>query len=62
MSVVELVFALLLVCLMALIAGVALLVWNLVKRSEVQTRDVAELKVRLAAGGQSQDTQAAELR
>lgn len=59
MSVVELVFALLLVCLMA---ATAFLVWNLLKRSEVQSRDVAELKVRLAAGGQTQESQAVEFR
>lgn len=59
MSVPELLFALLLVCLMA---GTAFLVWNLLARSEAQGRDVAELKARLAAGGQTQDSQAAELR
>jgi DNA recombination protein RmuC len=59
MSVLELVFALLLVCLMA---ATAFLAWNLLKRSEAHARDVAELKLRLAAGGQTQDTQAAELR
>jgi DNA recombination protein RmuC len=59
MSVLELLFALLLVCLMA---GTAFLVWSLVARSEAQARDVAELKARLAAGGQTQDSQAAELR
>src|SRR6266508_889044 len=62
MSVLELLFALLLVCLMALVAGVAFLVWNLVRRSEVHARDVAELKMRVQAGGQSQEVQAAELR
>jgi DNA recombination protein RmuC len=62
MSVLELLFALLLVCLMALVVGVAFLVWNLLRRSEVQARDVAELKMRVQAGGQSQDVQAAELR
>ena len=59
MSLVELLFALLLVCLMA---GTAFLVWNLQRHSEVHARDVMELKLRLAAGGQTQDTQAAELR
>jgi len=62
MSVLELLFALLLVCLMAGISAVGFLAWNLVKRSEVQARDVAEVKLRLAAGGQSQESQAAELR
>ena len=59
MSVLELLFALLLVCLMA---ATAFLAWNLLKQSEVNARDVAELKLRLAAGGQTQDSQAAELR
>ena len=62
MSVLELLFALLLVCLMAGVCAVAFLVWNLLKRSEVHAQDVAELKLRLAAGGQTQDSQAAELR
>ncbi len=62
MSVLELLFALLLVCLLAVMAGVAFLVWNLVRRADGQTRDVAELKLRLEAGGQAQGTQAAELR
>src|SRR4030088_268024 len=62
MSVFELLFALLLVCLVAGMAGVAFLVWSLVRRAEGQARDVAELKIRLEAGGQAQGTQAAELR
>src|SRR5258708_15710512 len=62
MSVLELLFALLLVCLLAVMAGVAFLVWNLVQRADGQTRDVAELKLRLEAGGQAQGNQAAELR
>ncbi|HEV8596913.1 MAG TPA: DNA recombination protein RmuC, partial [Candidatus Dormibacteraeota bacterium] len=62
MSVLELLFALLLVCLVALVAGVAFLVWNLVRRAEVHARDVAELTMRVQAGGQSQEVQAAELR
>ena len=62
MSVLELLFALLLVCLLAVMAGVAYLVWNLVRRADGQSRDVAELKLRLEAGGQAQGTQAAELR
>src|SRR5712664_1708308 len=62
MSLLELLFALLLVCLLAVMAGVAFLVWNLVRRADGQARDVAELKVRLEAGGQTQGSQAAELR
>jgi DNA recombination protein RmuC len=59
MSVLELLFALLLVCLMA---ATAFLVWNLWKRSEIQAREVAELTLRLTTGGQAQDSQAAEIR
>jgi DNA recombination protein RmuC len=62
MSVLELLFALLLVCLMAGIAVVGALVWSLVRRSEGQARDVAELSARLQSGGQTQATQAAEIR
>src|SRR5919109_3332451 len=62
MSVLELLFALLLVCLLAVLAVVAALVWSLVRRSENQARDVAELRARLEAGGQTQETQAAALR
>src|SRR5258705_11835167 len=62
MSLLELLFALLLVCLLAGIGGVAFLVLSLVRRAEGQAHDVAELKVRLEAGGQAQGSQAAELR
>src|ERR1700682_3538087 len=62
MSLLELLFARLLVCLLAVMAGVAFLVGNLVRRAELRAQDVAELKVRLEAGGQSQTSQAAELR
>jgi len=62
MSVLELLFALLLVCLMAGIAVVGALVWSLVRRADGQARDVAELKTRLQAGGQTQESQAAEIR
>ena len=62
MSVLELLFALLLVCLVAGLAVVAALVWSLVRRSENHARDVAELKTRLETGGQTQETQAAALR
>src|SRR6184192_896403 len=62
MSVLELLFALLLVCLLAAIGGIGALVWNLVRRAEGQARDVAELKARVQAGGQAHETSAAELR
>src|SRR5258708_29636812 len=62
MSLLELLFALLLVCVLAGIGGVAFLTWTLVRRADAQAHDVAELKVRLEAGGKAQGTQAAELR
>jgi len=62
MSLLELLFALLLVCLMAGVAGVGALVWNLVRRADGQARDVAELRSWLDAGGRTQESQAAELR
>src|SRR5438034_1073221 len=62
MSVLELLFALLLVCLMAGLGLVAFLVWSLVRRSEAQAAEVAELNARLQTGGHSQDVQAAEMR
>jgi len=62
MSVLELLFALLLVCLIVGIGVVGFLVWNLSRSAEGHARDVAELKTRLQAGGQTQETQAAELR
>ena len=62
MSLLELLFALLLVCLMTGTAVVGVLVWNLVRRADNQARDVAELKVRVQAGGLSHESQAAEVR
>jgi DNA recombination protein RmuC len=62
MSLLELLFALLLVSLMAGVGVIAFLVWHLVRRADGQALDVAELKSRLQSGGQSQDLQAAELR
>jgi DNA recombination protein RmuC len=62
MSLLELLFALLLVCVLGATAGVAALVWGLVRRAETQSRDVAELRNRLEHGDLAQDAQAAELR
>lgn len=62
MSLLELLFALLLVCLMAGMAGVGALVLNLVRRADSQSRDVAELKSWLDTGGRTQESQAAEMR
>jgi DNA recombination protein RmuC len=62
MSLLELLFALLLVCVLAAVAGVAALVWSLIRRADGQIRDVAELRSRLDSGGVTQQSQAAELR
>src|SRR2546421_12415774 len=62
MSVLELLFALLLVCLLAVVGVVAVLVWSIVRRTEGNARDVAELKTRVQAGGQAHETSAAEVR
>jgi DNA recombination protein RmuC len=62
MSLLELVFALLLVCVLLAVGVVAALVWTLVRRAEGQVRDVAELRSRLESGGHTQESQAAELR
>ena len=43
-------------------AGVAALVWSLIRRADGQIRDVAELRSRLESGGLTQESQAAELR
>jgi DNA recombination protein RmuC len=62
MSPLELLFALLLVCVLAAIGAVGLLVWNVLRRTEGQAREVAELRGRLEMGGTAQDVRAAELR
>ena len=62
MSLLELLFALLLVCVLLAVGVVAALVWSLVRRADGQVRDVAELRLRLESGGQTQESQAAELR
>ena len=62
MSLLELLFALLLVCVLLAVGVVGALVWSLVRRAEGQVRDVAELRSRLETGGLTQESQAAELR
>jgi len=62
MSLLELLFALLLVCVLIAVGVVAALVWRLVRRADGQVRDVAELRARLETGGHTQESQAAELR
>jgi len=62
MSVLELLFALLLVCVLAGTATIAALVWGIGRRSEGQARDLAELRTQIERGGLTQDAQSAELR
>jgi DNA recombination protein RmuC len=62
MSPFELLFALLLVVIVAAVAGVAMLVLALTRRSEVQARELGDLRAQLALGGQSQEAGVAELR
>src|SRR2546430_10682543 len=62
MSPLELLFVLLLVCVLAATGGVAVLVWNLVRRADGQAREVAELPGRLDPGSTSHDAPAAQLR
>jgi len=62
MSLLELLFALLLVCMLAGTGAVAALVWNLVRRADGQALAVAALSRRLETGGLTQESQAAEIR
>jgi DNA recombination protein RmuC len=62
MSLLELLFALLLVCVLVAVAGVGALVWSLIRRADGQIRDVADLRSRLDSGGLTQQSQAAEMR
>ena len=62
MSLFELLFALLLVCVLAGIVAVAFLAWNLMRRADGQAAAVAELRQRLDTGGLTQESRASELR
>jgi DNA recombination protein RmuC len=62
MSVFELLFALLLVCVLTGVAAVAVLAWSLVRRADGQAVAVAELRQRLESGGLTQESQASEIR
>jgi DNA recombination protein RmuC len=62
MSLFELLFALLLVCVLAVVAAVAFLAWNLMRRADSQAAAVAELRQRLDTGGLTQESRASELR
>src|SRR5258707_14436294 len=62
MSALELLFALLLVCVLASIGGVAWLVLSLLRRADGQGRGVADLRSRLEREDVTQDAPAAELR
>src|SRR5215831_16568098 len=58
----ELLFALLLVCLVAGMAVVAFTVAGISRRAEAQAAELAQLRGQLAAGGQVQESAATELR
>ena len=62
MSMPELLFALLLVAMLALTGFVAAVVWGQNRRAEAQSREIYELRHRLEAGGLTQESQAAEIR
>ncbi|HEX9476071.1 MAG TPA: DNA recombination protein RmuC [Candidatus Dormibacteraeota bacterium] len=62
MSLFELLFALLLVCVLAGVSAVAVLAWSLVRRADGQAAVVADLRQRLDTGGLTQESQAAEIR
>jgi DNA recombination protein RmuC len=62
MSSAELLFALLLVLLMIVLAGVGVLVASLSRRADAQNRGLAELRAELSVGGRSTDVLGAELR
>lgn len=62
MSVAELLFALLLVCVLAATAVCLALIWSQGKRAEGHARELAELRAQLASGGSVQESHAAELR
>ena len=62
MSLFELLFALLLVCVLAGIMAVALLAWNLSRRADGQATAVADLRQRMETGGLTQESQSAEIR
>src|SRR5438067_8115476 len=58
----ELLFALLLVCLVAGTAVVAFMVASLGRRTEVQAAELAQLRAQLALGGRAQESAAMEVR
>jgi len=51
-----------LVCVLAGVAAVALLAWNLTRRADGQSAAVAELRLRMETGGLTQESQSAEIR
>src|SRR5258708_34826515 len=62
MSLFELLFALLLVCVLTGVAAVAVLAWSLVRRADGQAVAVAELRRRLGTGGPPPGPHAPEMR
>src|SRR5258708_26382292 len=61
MSLFELLFALLLVCVLVGISAVALLAWNLTRRADGQSAAVAELRQRMETGGPPQEAPSADI-
>src|SRR4029077_14506115 len=61
MSLFELLFALLLVCVLAGVAAVALLAWNLMRRADGQAAAGAELRQRPETGGRAPGYRASRL-
>src|SRR5260370_14886440 len=61
MSLFELLFALLLVCVLVGVAAVALLAWRLTRRADGQAAAVAELRQRMETGGPTQQSPHAEV-
>ncbi|HEX6548886.1 MAG TPA: DNA recombination protein RmuC [Candidatus Dormibacteraeota bacterium] len=62
MSGFELLFALLLVVVVAAVGGVALLVLALTRHSDLQARELSDLRAHLLMGGQNQESNVAEIR
>src|SRR5258708_17864697 len=62
MSVFELLFALLLVCVLTGVAAVAVLAWSLVRRADGQAVAVAQLRRRPATGGLTPESPASQRR
>jgi DNA recombination protein RmuC len=62
MALIELLFVVLLACILAGGAAVAVLVHGVARRSEAQSTELAELRAELSVGGQSHEQNVSELR